>query len=92
MSRPVQDLKANSAAPDPAQARAAPAVGLEPGLDVNGVDTSLSAAAKAISRAVSGIRDEEEQHVSYVLKRGQTVEETGPDGAVRRVRVLPTSF
>jgi Protein of unknown function (DUF2865) len=92
MSRPVQDPKANSAAPDPAQTRAAPSAGLEPGLDANGVDTSLSAAAKAISRATSGIRDEEEQHVSYGLKQGQTVEETGPDGAVRRVRVLPTGF
>jgi len=93
MSRPVQDPKAKPAAADPAQAPAAPPVGLEPGLDVNGVDKSLSAAAKTISRTTSGIRDQEDQRATtYDLKQGQTVEETGPDGSKRRVRVLPTSF
>lgn len=84
MSRPVQAPKL--AAADPAQTHV-------PTLDVNGVDTSLSAATAAISRKSSGIRDEDGQRAtSFDLKQGQTVEETAPDGSIRRVRVLPSTF
>ena len=84
MSRPVQDPK--SAAADPAQTHV-------PTLDVNGVDTSLSAATAAISRETSGIRDEDGQRVTrFGLKQGQTVEETAPDGSIRRLRILPSTF
>jgi Protein of unknown function (DUF2865) len=93
MSRPVQDPTAKPPVADPAQNRAAPPVGLPPGLDVNGVDTSLSAATAAISRESAGIRDGDSQRAtSYGLKEGQPVEETIPDGSIRRVRVLPSTF
>jgi hypothetical protein len=86
MSRPVQDPKTNSAAADPAQTHV-------PTLDVNGVDTSLSAATAAISRETSGIRDEDGQRATrFGLNQGQTVEEAAPDGSVRRVRILPPTF
>src|SRR5271166_5186212 len=89
MSRPVQDPKAK-----PAAANAAEPGGAAPvELDINGVDTTLSAAAAAISRETSGIRDEDAQRpVSFGLKQGETVEETGPDGSTRKVRVLPATF
>ena len=91
MSRPVQGAKTKPAAdgrPD-ATAQVAPA----PGLDINGVDTTLSAAAKTISRETSGIRDQDpERPVSFGLGQGETVEETDSEGAPRKVRVLPTTF
>ena len=89
MSRPVQDPKAKPAATDPTQpGEAAPVE-----LDINGVDTTLSAAAAAISHETSGIREEDAQRpVSFGLKQGATVEETGPDGSTRQVRVLPATF
>ena len=58
MSRPVAG-PAKPAAADPGLSGAAGAVEPPPGLDINGVDTTLSAATKAISRETSGIRDEE---------------------------------
>ena len=89
MSRPVLDPKAKPAATDPTQPGDAAPVEL----DINGVDTTLSAAAKTISRETSGIRDEDAQRpVSFGLKQGETVEETGPDGSTRKVRVLPETF
>jgi Protein of unknown function (DUF2865) len=89
MSRPVQDPKAKPAATDPTE----PGAAIPVELDINGVDTTLSAAAAAVSRETSGIRDEDAQRpVSFGLKQGETVEETGPDGSTRRVRVLPTTF
>jgi hypothetical protein len=88
MSRPVRPAVA-----DPAQPGAAAPVELPHGLDINGVDTTLSAAAAAISRETSGIHDEDAQRpVRFGLKQGQTVEEKGPDGSTRRVRVLPATF
>ncbi len=91
MSRPVQGVKTKPAAgaqPD-ATAQVEPA----PGLDINGVDTTLSAAAKAISRETSGIRDRDpERPSSFGLGQGETVEETDSEGAARKVRVLPTAF
>jgi Protein of unknown function (DUF2865) len=92
MSRPVQASNAKPTA-DPAQTSPVPPVGPPLGLDVNGFDTSLSGATAAISRESSGIRDEEGQRpTSYGLKQGQTVEDTAPDGSIRRVRVLPSTF
>ena len=89
MSRPVEDPKAKPAAADPAEPGDAAPVAL----DINGVDTTLRAAAAAVSRETSGIRDEDAQRpVSFGLKQGQTIEEKGPDGSTRRVRVLPATF
>ncbi len=89
MSRPVEDPKAKPAAADPTEPGDAAPVAL----DINGVDTTLRAAAAAVSRETSGIRDEDAQRpVSFGLKQGQTIEEKGPDGSTRRVRVLPATF
>jgi hypothetical protein len=89
MSRPVQNPKAKPAATDPAEPGGAAPVEL----DINGVDTTLSAAAKTISRETSGIRDEDAPRaMSFGLKQGQTVDESGPDGSTRKVRVLPATF
>jgi hypothetical protein len=83
MARPVQDAKAKPAAADPA----------DPTLDVNGVDRSLSAAAAKMSRASADIHDEDGQRpTSYGLKEGRTVEGAAPDGSIRRVRILPSTF
>jgi hypothetical protein len=90
MSRPVQDPAARPADPD--QNRAAT---VQPplGLDINGVDTSLRAATAAISRQSAGIHeDDAEDAASYGLNVGRTIEESSPDGSIRHVRVLPSSF
>jgi hypothetical protein len=64
-----------------------------PGLDVNGVDTSLTAAAATISRENSGIKDETlTTIVHFGLKQGRIVEDAGPDGAPHKVRVLTPMF
>jgi Protein of unknown function (DUF2865) len=90
MSRPVQDPAARPADPD--QNRAA-AVQPPLGLDINGVDTSLRAATATISRESAGIReDDAEDAASYGLNVGHTVEESSPDGSIRHVRVLPSTF
>ena len=89
MSRPVRDPTAKPTAADPGQSAVEPA----PGLDINGVDTTLSAATRTISRETAGIRDEEAQRpMSFGLNQGQTLEETDPEGSTRRVRVLPAPF
>ena len=63
------------------------------GVDINGVDKSLSAATAAISRATSGIRDEDGQRATrFDQNQGKTVEEAAPDGSLRRVRILPSAF
>lgn len=96
MSRPIEpkrvasralSVKTDAVATDDGS----PAPSLE--LDVNGVDTKLSAAAAAISRVSSGIRDESaKSRPTYGRKQGRTVEEKGPDGRPRRVRIVGPSF
>ncbi len=62
-------------------------------LDANGVDLSLNAATAAVSRETSGIGVEEAGSEHYSLKQGQIVEHKGPDGAVKRVRIVaPTLY
>jgi len=93
MSRPLPGPKAKSAPPDPAQAGAAATVEPAARLDINGVDKGLSAAAAAMSRATSGIQYEAgPSGASYGLRQGRAVDETGPDGLTRRVRILPQAF
>ena len=93
MSRPVLDPKAKPAATNAIEPGTATPVEPPPGLDINGIDTTLGAAAAAISRETSGIHDEDAQRpVSFGLKQGQAVEEKGPDGSTRLVRVLPATF
>jgi hypothetical protein len=57
-------------------------------LDVNGVDSNLNAATAAVSRETSGIGVEETGGAHYGLMQGQIVEQKGPDGTVKRVRVV----
>jgi hypothetical protein len=60
-----------------------------PVLDANGVDLTLSAATAALSRATSGIDvDGTGGPAHYGLNQGQVVEQKGPDGAVKRVRIV----
>ncbi len=61
-----------------------------PGLDANGADTALSAAAAAVSREASGIAggDAQQGGARYGEGQGQTVTETGPDGVTRKVRIV----
>ena len=58
-------------------------------LDVNGVDTTLHAAAAAVSRETSGVGVEETGgSAHYGVNQGRIVEQNGPDGSVRRVRII----
>jgi hypothetical protein len=96
MSRPLQDPNETPTVPQSAQSGATTtAESVEPAdnLDINGVDTGLRAAAATMSRATSGIKyDEGRSGANYGLHQGQTVDETGPDGWTRRVRILPPAF
>jgi hypothetical protein len=96
MSRPLKDQSEKPAMPQSAQGGAATtAESVEPAdnLDVNDVDTALRAAAATMSRATSGIKyDEGPSGANYGLHQGQTVDETGPEGWTRRVRILPPAF
>ena len=59
------------------------------GLDANGADTALSAAAATVSREASGIAGGDAQSgARYGKGQGQTVTETGPDGVKRKVRIV----
>jgi hypothetical protein len=62
-------------------------------LDANGVDFNLNAATAAVSRETSGIGVEETGGAHYDLNQGQLVEQIGPDGSARRVRIVaPTLY
>jgi hypothetical protein len=57
-------------------------------LDADGVDLNLSAATAALSRATSGIGVDDTCVVHYGLDWGQVVQQNGPNGAIRRVRIV----
>ena len=57
-------------------------------LDANGVDMNLSAAAAALSHETSDIGEGEVGAAHYGLNQGQIVEEEGPGGSVKRVRIV----
>jgi hypothetical protein len=99
MSRPIGDIKAKPAQSSPAIAAMPMRVeGADPSQsdivsDINGVDTKLSAAAASMSRVTSGIKDRMgEGRAIYGVNQGQTVEEAGPDGKPRRVRIVAPAF
>jgi hypothetical protein len=63
------------------------------GLAFAGYRSRRRYAAATMSRATSGIKyDEGRSGANYGLNQGQTVDETGPDGRTRRVRILPPAF
>jgi hypothetical protein len=93
MSRPFEDAKTIAARASLMKADAATMVDAsdppELDLDINGVDTKLSAAAASMSRETSGIKGESAQsRAVYRLNQGRMVEEKGPDGSPRRVRIV----
>jgi Protein of unknown function (DUF2865) len=97
MSRPIEDAKTIAARVSLIKADAATMVDAsdppELDLDINGVDTKLSAAAASMSRETSGIKGESAQsRAIYRLNQGRMVEEKGPDGSPRRVRIVGPTF
>jgi Protein of unknown function (DUF2865) len=92
MAQPAAETKASVAAAGAADADLVMAEKTEPPtpvLDINGVDINLSAATAALSRATSGIEvDGTGGPAHYGLNQGQIVEQKGPDGMARRVRIL----
>ncbi len=93
MARPIPDPKSKAAAAKVTKANAK-ATGQTidtpaPGLDANGADTVLSAEAATISRETTGIaRGDGRNGAAYGLSQGQTVEEKGPNGVTRKVRIV----
>jgi len=90
MSRPAADSErtASGISKSAAAGLEAPLV-----LDMNGVDTRLGAATAKMSRAASGIEDEDsDAPLRFGLQQGKVIEENGPGGSQRRVRVLPVTF
>jgi len=76
------------AAPPPGGASPSPGGGTL-GLDASGADTTLSAAAAAVSREASGIAAGGVQSGTvYGKGDGRTVTETSPDGVSRKVRIV----
>ena len=60
-----------------------------PVLDANGADTKLRAEAATVSRETTGIaRDDVQGAASYNVNQGRTVQELGPDGVKRSVRIV----
>jgi hypothetical protein len=93
LSRPREDPNAKPAAPKLAQAGATALVEPPASLNIDDVDTGLRAAAATMSRAASGIKyDAGPSGANYGLHQGRTVDETGPDGRTRRVRILSPAF
>ena len=91
MSRPAASPKAELAAAGGANADLAMVEKTEAPtlvLDANGVDLDLNAATAALSRATSGIGVDETSAPHYGLTWGQVMEQKGPGGAVRRVRIV----
>jgi hypothetical protein len=92
MSRPVAAPEPSVAAAYASDAEALALVEMaEPPtilLDADGVDIDLSAAAAALSHEKSGIGEGEAGAAHYGLNQGQIVAEEGPDGSVKRVRIV----
>jgi hypothetical protein len=106
MSRPIvakasADAKAKpgkTPKPDATTAPAAPSndpslTGAPQGLNANGEDTALSAAAATVSREASGIASDAGQSGAFYNKsQGKTITETGPDGEKKTVRIVGPSL
>jgi hypothetical protein len=106
MSRPIQDPRTTSAgamttkndvrmkleglaSPAPVLDEVSPATVL----DSNGVDAQLQAAAAKIGHSTSGITDDDPTGgASYSVNQGRIVEESGPDGSMRRVRIVAPTY
>jgi hypothetical protein len=101
LSRPKPDpatvAKADPKAKSPKNAKATPSPTVSPsiapaaagGTDINGVDTTLSAATQSISRETTGILNGADVSSQPVAKdQGKTLEENGPDGVKRKVHVI----
>jgi hypothetical protein len=90
---PAAQATARNAAPPPGTPAPGAAESLDPGLDVEGVDTRLKAATAAVSRETSGIEESQANGGAHFgLKAGRVIEDSAPDGGTRRVRILAPSF
>jgi hypothetical protein len=92
MSRPIRNLKNSAGATTTkggTEMKLEEVTSPPPGLDINGVDAQLRAAAAKIGHATSGIKDDDRPSgASYGLNDGQIVDEAAPDGTIRRVRII----
>jgi Protein of unknown function (DUF2865) len=89
--KPAADSKAKPGAPNASAVAGpgAPSTDTPTVLDANGTDTTLSAEAATVSREASGIAGDGMQGAkSYSVNQGRKVEETGPDGVKRSVRIV----
>jgi Protein of unknown function (DUF2865) len=83
------NAKATAPAPDAATLPTPAVAPATPGLDANGADAALSAAAATVSREASGIAGGDTQSGASVGRgQGQTVTESDPDGVKRTVRIV----
>ncbi len=81
--QPAPDATAQGAGKDPSL------TGAPQGLNANGEDAALSAAAANVSREASGIAGGGVQSGAYYgPSQGQTVTETAPDGTQKTVRIV----
>jgi hypothetical protein len=89
---------AKPGSPTPDSAAAGPSsdpslTGAPQGLNANGEDAALSAAAATVSREASGIAGEAAQSGAfYSQSQGKTITETGPDGVKTKVRIIGPSL
>ena len=84
---PAADSKAKSASA--VAGPGAPSTDTPTVLDANGADTTLSAEAATVSRETSGIAGDGMQGAkSYSMGQGRIVQEKGPDGVMRTVRIV----
>ena len=97
-AKPGKNGKPGALTPDAAGASPSPATdpsltGAGQGLNANGEDTALSAAAATVSREASGIAGGSAQSGTvYNTNQGKTVTETGPDGVPTKVRIVAPSL
>jgi len=89
--KPTADSKAKPGAPNASAVAGpgAPSTDTPTVLDANGADTTLSAEAATVSRETSGIAGDGMQGAkSYSVGQGRVVQEKGPNGVNRTVRIV----
>jgi hypothetical protein len=89
LSRAKPEAKADPKAKTPKGAKSPSPPTPASTTDINGVDTALSAQTQTVSREGSGIAKGADANSATIGKdQGSTVEEVGPDGVKRPVRII----
>ena len=89
LSRPKPEAKTDPKAKTAKGAKPSSAPSPASTTDINGVDTALSAQTQTLSREGSGIAKGADANSATIGKdQGSTVEEVGPDGVKRPVRII----